>query len=315
MFIRGVDSSNFGNIQNILDSGSILAKGSWDASMDAKNVLIDDSRQWQSIKDLVASLPDTISNVVSKSTPTLVNKGSFPIMFFPSIDIACFVIATQQEDFVGQSEFHGQEVGRDFQTGHAPIDVISEEQEATGCQGHAQPPDIVREKMQIFQVAVNVSKDVCRGLQIDDSGFSFQYMADFLTQLEEIFGELFTIQIIQMFRRPLEHVQNPEGQGMVGIVIVRAGQGRHDLLRVNTGLSAHSFASSRSHNGSRVSPSGRDGLDVGSVWVYLAAFGRNPTGLFGGFELIGERRYLRLQHGDLLIFSGYFVHDVDRVGE
>jgi hypothetical protein len=255
--------------------------------MDAKNVLIDDSRQGQSIKDLVASLPDTIPNIVSKSTPTLINKGSFPIVFFPSIDIACFMISTQQEDFVWQCQLHGQEIGRDFQTGHAPIDVISQEQEATGCQGHSQPPNIVGEKMQIFQIAMNVSKDVSRTLHIDDPWFSFEDMTDFLTQLEEIFGKLFTVQVIQMFRRPLKHVQNSKGQGMIGIVIVHTGQGRHDLLRVNTGLTAHSFASAGSHDGAGTSPSRGDLLNVGGVRVYLTTFLGTPIGLFGGFELIG----------------------------
>ena len=42
-------------------------------------------------------------------------------MFFPSIDIASFVVASKQKDLVGEGQFHGEEVGGNFKAGPANI--------------------------------------------------------------------------------------------------------------------------------------------------------------------------------------------------
>ena len=116
MLIRRINSSNRWYVKNILNS-SILAHRSWNASMHTKDILIDYTSQWKAIKHLITGLPHTVSNIITKAIATLPQEGSFSIMFFPSIDIASFVVASKQKDLVGESQFHGEEVGGNFKAG------------------------------------------------------------------------------------------------------------------------------------------------------------------------------------------------------
>ena len=176
--------------------------------MDAKNVLVNNSRQRQAIKDGVAGLPNTVAQVVTEPVAALKDKGSLRVVLLPPVHVAGFVIAPEQEHFCGELLFHGEEVGDRFEAAEAAVNVIAEKQKVSRRQTHAEAPNIVGEEVQIFQIAVNVAKDVARTLQKDDTRFLFQQVFATFTQFQQVFGKLLRIQVIHVLRGMLEHVED-----------------------------------------------------------------------------------------------------------
>jgi hypothetical protein len=160
-----------------------------------------------------------------------------PALTFPSIDIPRFMIAPQQEDFEGQLQLHRQQITDDFQAAHATIDVISQEQKVPGRQAHAESPQVVREEVQIFQIAMNVTEDVTRGLQEYDSWLLFQKELAFLAQCQKIQSKLFAVQVIDVSRGMLKHGNNSLCQRRM-IVIGRCTAAAMELIKDTTGVDA-----------------------------------------------------------------------------
>ena len=94
---------------------------------------------------------------------------------------------------------------------------------------------------------------------------------------------------------------------MVGIVIVDAGQGCHDLLRVEASLASHAWSAAGFHDRARASPSGWNLLDVSCMGAYLTSFCGNSISLVGGFELIGQRVDFGSELVDLHVFLDKFL--------
>ena len=183
-------------------------QGSRNASMNTKDILINHGGQGQTIKGLIANFPDSIANVIAKAGPTLIHETPIAIMFFPSIDIPRFVIAPQQVEFGRILQFQGKQIGQTFQTLLAPIDIVTQKQKVARRQTQAETPQIVTKKVQIFQIAMNVAKDIGGRLQKDDARFRFQQVAHADGNFVQILGKLLRIQVIQMLRRTLKHVNN-----------------------------------------------------------------------------------------------------------
>mmetsp|Transcript_18012 Transcript_18012/g.44827 ORF Transcript_18012/g.44827 Transcript_18012/m.44827 type:complete len:240 (-) Transcript_18012:967-1686(-) len=109
-----IDAGNLGDVQNVLDAGGGRASKvrishgnrAGNSAVDTKNILVDNRGQGQTIKDLVARLPEPVSNVIAESVSALPDKGSFAIVLLPSVDIACLVVSSEQKDLVRVLQLH-----------------------------------------------------------------------------------------------------------------------------------------------------------------------------------------------------------------
>lgn len=93
--------------------------------MDAKHVLIDDGAERHPVEGLIGGLPHPVAQIVPESFAALGDEGSGAVVFLPSVDVARFVVAAEEEYFVGEEYFHGEEVGDAFEAGHAAVYVVS----------------------------------------------------------------------------------------------------------------------------------------------------------------------------------------------
>ena len=186
------------------------------------------------------------------------------------------------------------------------------------CQGHSKTPNIVREKVQILQVSMNVTKNVTWRLQIHHARFSLQQLSSAGGQLHNVLAKLVAVQIVNVGIRTIKHVQNPLDDVVIDKLVVGRRQGGHDLLRTDTGLAAHALPAVA--NDAALGLVVLDLLNVHGVGGHLgpafavgAAFG--GLLLFGRFQLIGEALDLGLEAGNLLVAGGellllWIVHGV-----
>jgi hypothetical protein len=54
----------------------------------------------------------------------------------PSVDTSCFMVATQEKEFVRASDFVGEEIHDDFNAVHSTIHVVTHKQERGTGQMH-----------------------------------------------------------------------------------------------------------------------------------------------------------------------------------
>mmetsp|Transcript_10086 Transcript_10086/g.28721 ORF Transcript_10086/g.28721 Transcript_10086/m.28721 type:complete len:451 (-) Transcript_10086:225-1577(-) len=297
MLVGWVDSGDLRHVEDVLDARGIHRHGTGDPTVHAKDVLIHDAGQRESIEDLVARLPNSISDVIAKPIAALVDEGAFGVVLLPAVDISRFVISAQQKDLIGELQLHRQKVRGDLQTGHSAIDVISQEQKVAGGEGHPQPPDVVGKEVQILKISMDIAEDVGRALQEDDARLPLQYVAHLLAELEEVLGELVAVQVVDVRGRALEHVEDADGQRVRGVLALHRRQRRHDLLRADAGVAAHALSLGPQHRALATPAS--DLLDVHGMGRHLPALALGTAaGMLRSFQLVCQRAYLGLQGCD-----------------
>ena len=206
--VRRIDSRDFGYGKNVLNARRVVRHRPRDATVYAKDVLVNDRRQGQAIKDSVASLPETVAQIVTEAVAALKDEGSLSVVFLPPVHVAGFVVASEQKHLGGERLLHGQQVRTSFEAAEASVDVIAKEQKVSRRQTHAEAPDIVGKEMQIFQITVNIAKHVARALQKYHARFLFQQVFAMFAQFQQVFGKLLRVQVIHVLRGVLKHVEN-----------------------------------------------------------------------------------------------------------
>mmetsp|Transcript_23303 Transcript_23303/g.55100 ORF Transcript_23303/g.55100 Transcript_23303/m.55100 type:complete len:230 (-) Transcript_23303:6-695(-) len=175
------------------------------------------------------------------------DKGPGSVMFLPPVHVARFVIAAQQKNLVRILQLQTKQIGDAFQTLEAAVDVVAQKQKIARRQGQSQPPQIVAEKVQILQIAVNVAQHVARALQKQTPGFAFEQLTDPDGNLVQILGELFRLRIFHVVRRALKQIENALQRGRNRsrgghLLFVRMFQMIQHLPRGNAGVATESFA-------------------------------------------------------------------------
>jgi len=300
--VRRIDSRDFGYSKNVLNARRVVRHRPRDATVYAKDVLVNDRRQGQAIKDCVAGLPETVAQIVTEAVAALKNKGSLSVVFLPPVHVAGFVVASEQKHLGGERLFHGQQVGDRFETTEASIDVITEKQKVSRRQTHAEAPDIVGEKMQIFQIAVNIAKHVAGALQKYHAWFLFQQVFAMFAQFQQVFGKLLRIQVIHVLRGVLKHVENALNgrRDRVTLLALRRHKIIQNTTRGNARGSPNAFALCR--NGALVAMAGLHFAHVDRVrrqGIVASFLGRGGDQL--RLELLRKLGAALLQVADLLL--------------
>lgn len=244
VLVRGIDPRDLAHVQYVLDPPPLdrrVRDGTGYAAVDAEDVLIDDRGQRHAIEGRIRDLPHLVPEVVAEPVPALVYERPGSVMLLPAVHVARLVIAPEEENLVGEHELHRQQVRHHLQARHAPVDVIPQEDEVPGREGHAEVPYVVREEVQVLEIAVYVPEDVRGTLEEDASRLVLEYAPNLLVQLDEVLRELLRLQVPHVLVGASEHVLDAvderllRGQSLVG-------EGVEYRLGGDGGVAAHSRA-------------------------------------------------------------------------
>ena len=139
------------------------------AAVHAEDHVVDGGREGKAVEHRVGLLPEILPDVRPVAGFQLAQEAAVAEVRFPTVYRAQLVIAAEQEDLVGKHDFLREEVGENLDGVLAAVDVVAEEEEAARGEVHAQGPQDLRERDQIGDVPVEITKNVYRRFQLEQA--------------------------------------------------------------------------------------------------------------------------------------------------
>ena len=139
------------------------------AAVHAEDHVVDGGGEGEVVEHRVGHRPHAFAHVHAVASLQLAQEAAVAVVRLPAVHGAQLVVAAEHEDLVGKHDFLREEVGENLDGVLAAVDVVAEEEEAARGEVHAQGPQDLRERDQIGDVPVEITKNVYRRFQLEQA--------------------------------------------------------------------------------------------------------------------------------------------------
>ena len=139
-----------------------------ESTVRAKHFAVNNGRHGQAVEHVIDSLPDLVATYLAKALDALRVEAHLAVESCISVDSAQFVISAQQENLSWATHLLRQEERYNLEALLTAVDIIAEKEERASRQRHAKCPQFLLEKLEIVQIAMDITKDVKWAAQLQD---------------------------------------------------------------------------------------------------------------------------------------------------